>query len=274
MIKYLGAMLLASHIAWGSEKGFDMKNEKDELKVSIYYATEANQYSKISLLGEGTLFLAFRDFGELIRCHLPNRSFDDIKAIDYGCGAGRSTRYLKHLGVKQVDGFDISKEMITEAKFFDKDGRYEKIQSGSVPVADAIYDLALLSFVTVAIETKSELVKIFQELSRTLKKDGMVMSLALSEAFWNPKRHWVTYKQDYPENDHPVSGQKSRLTITSINMEITDTYWLESDVIDCAQQAGLSFVKKHHSLGKPEDGISWQDETTYAPYTILLFKKI
>lgn len=273
MIKYLIAMLIATRVGWGTEGELFVKDKKNEMKGSIYDTKEANKYSKISLAGEGTLFLAFRDFGELIHSHLPNRSFDEIKAIDYGCGDGRSTRYLKHLGVKQVDGFDISHEMLAEAKFFDPDGHYEKIQSGSVPIADATYDLALLSFVTVAIESKSELLHIFQELSRILQKNGMVMSLALSEAFWNPVHHWVTYKQDYAENYDPISGQKSRLTIASINLELTDTYWLESDVIDCAQQAGLSYVKKHHSLGKPEDGISWQDETFCAPYTILIFKK-
>jgi SAM-dependent methyltransferase len=274
MIKYLAAMLIAAQIGWGTEEEFFMNNQKNGMKGSIYDTGEANKYSKISLAGEGTLFLAFRDFGELIHTHLPNRSFDEIKTIDYGCGAGRSTRYLKHLGVKEVDGFDISHEMLAEAKFFDPCGHYEKIQSGSVPMADATYDLALLSFVTVAIENKSELLHIFQELSRTLQKNGMVFSLALSEAFWNPVHHWVTYKQDYSENYNPVSGQKSRLTITSINLELTDTFWLESDIIDCAQRAGLSYVKKHHSLGKPEDGISWKDETFCAPYTILIFKKI
>ncbi len=164
--------------------------------------------------------------------------------------------------------------MLAEAKFFDQDGHYEKIQSGSIPVADTTYDLALLSFVTVAIESKSELLRVFQELSRTLQKNGIVISLALSEAFWNPAHHWITYQQDYPENYNPVSGQKSRLAITSINLELTDTYWLESDVIDCAQQVGLLYVKKHHPLGKKEDGIFWQDELRCAPYTILIFKKI
>lgn len=272
MIKYLMAMLLA--VQAGTKGELFMKDQKNEMRGSTYDTSEANKYSKISLVGEGTLFLAFRDFKELIHTHLPNLSFGEIKAIDYGCGAGRSTRYLKHLGIRQVDGFDISQEMLAEAKFFDPDGLYEKIESGSVPVADSTYDLALLSFVTVALESKSDLLHIFQELSRTLQKNGMVMSLALSESFWNPAHRWVTYKQDYPENYHPISGQKSRLTITSINLELTDTFWLESDVIDCAQQAGLSFIKKHHSLGKPEDGIVWQDEALYPPYTILIFKKM
>jgi len=244
------------------------------MKVSAYDAQNAEKYSKISLKGEGTLFLAFRDFEELIHTHLPTCSFDAMKAIDYGCGAGRSTRYLKQLGVRHVDGFDISDAMIAKAKPFDPDGHYEQIaDGGSVPVADTTYDFALLSFVTVVIAGKPELVHIFQELSRTLQQNGIVMSLGLSEAFWNPAHHWISYQQDYPENYRPVSGQTSRLTITSINMEIFNIYWLDSDIIDCARQAGLLHMQTHRPLGKPEDGIAWQDETRHSPYTILIFKK-
>lgn len=238
-----------------------------------YNPEEASKYAHISLRGEGTIFLAFRDLEAIIRSHFPTAPFESLHAIDYGCGTSRSTRYLKSLGISQVDGFDVSEEMIQEAKKLDPSGNYTKISSGMVPVSDSVYDLALMSFVTVAIDTKDELAAIFKEIRRTLKKGGQFLCLTLSENFWDPKWQWLTYKQDYPENYTPVSGQKSRLTITSVNLELTDCYWLDKDIIDCATKAGLSLNQLYYPLGKMEDGIVWQDETTCAPYTIFSFTK-
>jgi hypothetical protein len=106
-----------------------------------------------------------------------------------------------------------------------------------------------------------------------LKTGSQLLSLTLSESFWNPKNKWLTYKQDYPENYNPISGQKSRLTIKSVDLELTDTYWSESDIINCAKQAGFVCQELHHPLGVKEDGIEWQDEYFCAPYTIFYFKK-
>lgn len=241
--------------------------------TTTYYSDEASKYSKISLQGEGTIFLSFRDLKPLIQRQFPNKPFKNLKGLDYGCGASRSTRYLKSLGITQVDGFDISKDMIQQAKELDPTGNYQLIASGELPVPNDSYDFALMSFVTVAINTRDELSEVFKELGRILKKDGVIFCLTLSEAFWNPHRHWISYEQDYPENYAPKSGQKSRLLIKSINLELTDSYWSEQDLIDCVEATGLFMADIHHTLGKKEDGIEWQDEYHFAPYTIFSFKK-
>ena len=225
-----------------------------------YNSEEASKYAQISLQGDGTLFLSFRDLELIIHQHFPNSLFQSLNAVDYGCGAGRSARYLKSLGITKVDGFDISEDMIKQAQELDPLGNYTKISSAEIPVSDSIYDLAFMSFVTVAIDKKNEISRVFKEINRILKKGGQILSLTLSETFWNPKRQWVTYKQDYPENYSPVSGQKSRLTINSVNLELTDYYWKEKDIIDCAKEADLSLTKIYHPLGKMEDGIVLQDE--------------
>lgn len=239
-----------------------------------YRSEEASKYSQISLKGEGTLFLSFRDIDLMIKEHCHNSTFHSLKAIDYGCGAGRSTRYLKSLGISQVEGFDISGDMIQQARGFDPHGNYTVIPSALIPAYNSTYDLAFMSFVTVAIDQKMEISRIFRELNRVLRKGGQVLSLTLSEAFWNPKRKWITYKQDYPENYVPVSGQKSRLTINFVNLELTDYYWQENDIIECAKEAKLSLTKIHRPIGKPEDDIAWQDESNFSPYTIFSFRKI
>ena len=71
-------------------------------------AKRAAAYAQLEF--PGTYYLAYRDLPEIIGHHINGR-----KALDFGCGTGRSTRFLKELGF-DVIGVDISEEMITIAK--------------------------------------------------------------------------------------------------------------------------------------------------------------
>jgi len=70
-------------------------------------AKRAEVYSKLEFLG--TYYLAYRDLPEIIFEHVKGR-----KAIDFGCGTGRSTRFLKKLGFTVV-GVDIAEDMIKKS---------------------------------------------------------------------------------------------------------------------------------------------------------------
>ena len=50
----------------------------------------------------GTYYLAFRDLPALLRKHARG-----TRALDFGCGTGRSARFLRGLGLEVV-GVDIS----------------------------------------------------------------------------------------------------------------------------------------------------------------------
>lgn len=52
------------------------------------------------------------------------------KAVDFGCGAGRSTRFLKKLGF-QVIGIDISQDMLNIARVLDIQGDYQSVTNGN-----------------------------------------------------------------------------------------------------------------------------------------------
>ena len=81
--------------------------------------SRAEAYAKLEF--PGTYHLAYRDLPELIRQHVGGR-----KAVDFGCGTGRSTRFLRQLGFDAI-GVDISTEMIKRARQLDPDGDYRLI---------------------------------------------------------------------------------------------------------------------------------------------------
>jgi SAM-dependent methyltransferase len=77
-------------------------------------AKRAAAYAKLEF--PGTYYLAYRDLPDIIFEHVRGR-----KAIDFGCGAGRSTRFLQRLGFHAV-GVDISGEMLKKARELDPEG--------------------------------------------------------------------------------------------------------------------------------------------------------
>ena len=53
-----------------------------------------------------TYYLVYRDLPAIVAQHVTGR-----EALDFGCGTGRSTRFLKRLGFNAI-GIDISSSMI------------------------------------------------------------------------------------------------------------------------------------------------------------------
>ena len=72
----------------------------------------------------GTYWLAFRDLPAIIAQHVTGPV-----ALDFGCGAGRSTRFLKRLGF-DATGVDVSASMIEHARNADPAGSYRLIEDG------------------------------------------------------------------------------------------------------------------------------------------------
>ena len=74
----------------------------------------AKAYSKLEF--HNTYYLAFRDLPEILKTYVAGK-----KSIDFGCGTGRSTRFLKQHRFSTF-GIDISDEMIQIAKKNDPKG--------------------------------------------------------------------------------------------------------------------------------------------------------
>jgi SAM-dependent methyltransferase len=70
-------------------------------------ARRADAYATLEFPGT---WLAFRDLPEIIAQHVTGPV-----ALDFGCGAGRSTRFLKRLGF-DATGVDVSASMIEHAR--------------------------------------------------------------------------------------------------------------------------------------------------------------
>ena len=87
-------------------------------------ATRAQAYASLEF--NNTYHLAYRDIPAILGEHVRGR-----KSLDFGCGTGRSTRFLRQLGF-EVTGVDIAEDMIRKARELDPSGDYRLIQSNLI----------------------------------------------------------------------------------------------------------------------------------------------
>jgi SAM-dependent methyltransferase len=229
------------------------------------YEKHAGDYAELGM--EGTQYLAFRDIPMLI-----GESAGSVdSALDYGCGAGRSTRFLKRLGLNAV-GADVSREMLDEARSKDQSGEYRHIQSGVLPFEDGAFDLVFSSFVFLEVSRIEEIENILKEMKRVLRKGGTIMFVTTSMEV--PEGSWVSMSYAFPENDRPLhSGDTVKLLLHGIDVVLYDYYWTDDDFRRAAERAGLTLVRLHKPLGSVEDSIEWRDETKVSPIAIYVLSK-
>jgi ubiquinone/menaquinone biosynthesis C-methylase UbiE len=92
-----------------------------------------------------TYFLAYRDLPAIVSEHL-SKQIPPVRALDFGCGTGRSTRFLRQLGF-DVTGVDISENMLRIAREFDPAGDYRLAPEDKLgELALGTFDLVLSAF--------------------------------------------------------------------------------------------------------------------------------
>lgn len=190
--------------------------------------------------------------------------------LDYGCGAGRSTRFLKRLGLNVV-GVDVSHDMLKQARSKDRSGEYGNIPSGLLPFKDSSFDMVFSSFVFLEVSRIEEIERILREMKRVLRKDGVAIFVtASSEA---AEGNWVSLSYSFPENVRPLqSGDTVKLLIQGVDVVLHDYFWTEEDYTGAGERAGLTLATLYKPLGSRDDSIEWRDETKVSPVAIYVLR--
>jgi ubiquinone/menaquinone biosynthesis C-methylase UbiE len=230
-------------------------------------AKRAEAYAKLEF--PGTYYLAFRDLPEII-----SQSVTGERAMDFGCGAGRSTRFLTELGFDTI-GVDISADMLNKAREFDPSGDYRLLgEDGFDQFLDQAFDLILSAFTFDNIPTRGRKVGILKEIRRLLKLEGRFVNLVSSPEMY--LHEWASFTtKDFPENRNAQCGDIVKIinTATDDLRPVDDILWPDASYREVYQEAGLEPLNMYKPLGRAHEPHKWVNETRIAPWAIYLLKR-
>lgn len=206
----------------------------------------------------GTGYLAFRDLASLFANYGQTKG----DALDYGCGRGRSSRFLKSLGFN-VDAVDSCPQMIEQAKKQGQDINYQWLKPFSGQLQQATYDVVLAQLVLVEIKQVSDIKRMLAEQRLALKKDGLLVHTTTSDAFF--KQQWLTIETS-PMTKVLTEGQPIEIVLKNRQIKLTSHYWSESFLEQQFIESGLQILEKHSPKGMPDDPYLWRDELKVSPY--------
>jgi SAM-dependent methyltransferase len=229
------------------------------------YADPARAESYARIEFPGTYWLAYRDLPALMEKHVRGR-----RALDFGCGAGRSTRFLRALGFEVV-GVDVSLPMLQAARERDPGGRYEQAEERDLDRFPAGgYDLVLCAYPFDNIPGQDRRASLMGRLRQRLARDGRLILLASSPELYT--REWLTFTTAaFPENARArKGGDPVRIVIKGVGDErpIDDLIWFDDDYRRTFRQAGLHILESHRPLGREGEPHAWVNERRVAPWVI------
>lgn len=229
-------------------------------------ARRAEAYARLEF--PGTYYLAYRDLPEIIGNHVKGRT-----ALDFGCGTGRSTRFLKRIGF-DATGVDMAAGMLAQARAADPGGDYRLTEEDSIGKLEGrIYDLVLAVFTFDNIPTREKKVALFRELRNILTADGRIVNLVSSPEIYT--HEWASFTtMDFPENRYAKSGDRVRIVITDMEdaRPVEDVLWTDEAYREVYQLAGLEIVETYRPLAKEGEPYEWGSETRVAPWVIYVLR--
>jgi ubiquinone/menaquinone biosynthesis C-methylase UbiE len=239
------------------------------MDFSNTYEDDAYAAAYARLEFPGTYYLAFRDLPAIFSRHVGGS-----KTLDVGCGAGRSTRFLRKLGFEAV-GVDISEEMLRRARAIDADGDYRLTPDGDLgQFADGTFDLALSAFPFDNIPTAERKIRLLREMARVLKPAGRIVNLVSSPEIY--LHEWASFTtRPFPGNRQAKCGDEVRIINAAVDDKrpAVDVLWPDDAYRDVYDKSGLEVIEVCRPLGKADEPHKWVNEMKIAPWVIYVLGK-
>lgn len=212
--------------------------------------------------------------GSYSKLEFPGTYYPGHKALDFGCGAGRSTRFLCRLGF-DATGVNISADMVQIARDIDPTGDYRLIADGDLGQFEAnAYDLVLSAFTFDNIPTMERKIRIFRSLGALPKEDGCIVSLVSSPDIYKFERASFSTK-DFPENRFAKTGDTVKIIMTDVEdrRPVDDIIWYDDAYAETYRNAGLRQAAVCRPLARVEEPYPWVNETRIPPWVVYVLKR-
>jgi SAM-dependent methyltransferase len=228
--------------------------------------TRAGAYAQLGF--PATYHLAFRDLPHIFADHVSG-----TRALDFGCGAGRSSRFLKDLGY-QVTGVDIAAHMVDRAREADPGGDYRLLDDRGVDgMEEGDFDLVLCAFTfdNVLQESKPGLLA---SLRSRLTPDGRLVNLVSAPDIY--VHEWASFStKDFPGNRTAASGDRVRIVMLDVEdrRPVEDIFCTDESYRALFADAGLTLLETHRPLALPMEPFAWVTETRVSPWAVYVLSR-
>ncbi len=193
------------------------------------------------------------------------------KVLDFGCGNGKFSIYLKKLGAEVV-GIDISATQLEVAKrasekityLLDTDKRIESEFSD-------YFDAGVLIFVLCEISSQNVQLSVLKRVHGLLKTGAELVILNPNWEKSNGKdflTHQMKFEPGLKLGEHVTTILKGNPPIY-----IPDYYWSKQIYLDNLKMSGFDNFEIYEPLA-PNDGNPWKDEKEFPPFLIIKARKI
>lgn len=230
-------------------------------------ATRAEAYAQLGFAN--TYYLAYRDLPGIIREHVAG-----TRAIDFGCGTGRSTRFVRQLGF-EVTGVDIASNMIAKARKLDPSGDYRLAKDDDLrDLQLGAYDLVISLFTFDNVPGSDHKVRLFHDLGRLLNASGAIISVVSSPEIYF--HEWASFStKDFPENHFARSGDTVKIITTDFAdaRPAEDILWTDEAYREVYASAGLRLIATYKPLATGDEPYNWVNETSIAPWVIYVLRR-
>lgn len=232
------------------------------------YEDETRAKAYATLKFHNDYYLAFRDLPDIFKKYVKGK-----KALDFGCGSGRSTRFLKKHGFSTI-GIDISPEMVLIAKTLDSTGEYYVVNDGDYSQFPQNSFNLILSAFTFDNIPHDKKITLFSNLSTLLNNEGILVSLVSAPEIYT--HEWTSFTtKDFPENKSAKTGDIVKIITTEFvdKRPCYDIFCTDADYKSIFLKTGLQIIVTVKPLATGEEPYAWVNEKTIAPWTIYVLKK-
>ncbi|CAH0537768.1 class I SAM-dependent methyltransferase [Vibrio marisflavi] len=223
---------------------------------------DVEKYSKSTVSGTG--FLAYRDVEKL----LSKLNLKPKRALDLGCGSGRSIGVIKDL-CDSVTGCDISELALknTHKSHPDVEVFLNDLSSKQYPSAkfDSIFSFLMFCHV-------DSLQSMSQELERcynSLNEGGFLLIVKPNRAVAVADFSSVQGVGTPPE----LEGDCFNVHLKNVDLVVEDVYWKPETIQQECEKLGFSYLALHQPLGEIADNQPYRDEYHESPYFYLVMQK-